>query len=117
MTPIPNAPDHFLGAINVHGEITLVINLRKLLGEPLKELEVKDQFILCNIHQHQVALWVDHVKHIKRYRKEEFIPAEQILPDFLGLEYVLKEDAQIILVYDLEKLLPASAISHVCGKI
>jgi len=76
--PLPNAPHHFLGAINVHGEITCVIDMRKLLGLKAKELDINDQFILCNIHQKQVALWVDCVKNIKQVKTDEFIPAEQV---------------------------------------
>jgi len=116
-TELPNAPDYFLGAINVHGEITLVVDMRKLFGLPIKELEINDHFILCKIHKKQVALWVDQVKHIKHYREEEFIPAEQVLPELSGLQYVLKEEGQITLVYDLEKILPSNVISLGCGSI
>lgn len=116
-TPLPNAPDHFLGAITVHGLITPVLNMRKILGEPIRELEVQDQFILCNIHQKQVALWVDKVKYVRHCKEEEFIPAEQILPDLMGLQYALKDNGQIILIYDLEKLLPDSSISLACHKL
>lgn len=105
-TPLPHASEHILGAINVHGQITLVLNLRSLLGSPLKELEISDHFILCNIHQKEVALWVDNIEHIKQYRQEEFIPADQILPDLTGLRYGVKDKEKIILIYDLEKLLP-----------
>lgn len=116
-TVIPNAPDYFLGAINVHGQITLVIDMHKFLGKSTRELKLEDQFILCDIHQKQVALWVDNVKNIKHFKQEEFIPAEQILPDLPGLQYVLKEDGRIILIYDLEKLLPFHSISIYSEKI
>lgn len=116
-TPLPNAPDYFVGAINVHGQITLVIDMHKLLGGAKRELKLEDQFILCDIHQKQVALWVDSVKSIKHFKKEELIPADQVLPDLLGLQYVFKEDGQIILIYDLEKLLPLHAISFYGEKI
>jgi purine-binding chemotaxis protein CheW len=109
--PLPNAPHHFLGAINVHGEITCVIDMRKLLGLKAKELDINDQFILCNIHQKQVALWVDCVKNIKQVKTDEFIPAEQVLPDIKALQYVLKENDQMILVYDLEKLIPSNSLT------
>lgn len=115
-TSLPNAPEQFLGAINVHGQITPVLNMRQLLDMPTRELELNDQFILCNIYQKPVALWVDSVKHIKNYSEEEFIPAKEVLPDLPGLQYILKEDAQMILVYDLEKLLSPSLISLTCDK-
>lgn len=108
---IPHADSHFLGAINVHGTITLVLNMRKLLGLPIKELEANDQFILYDIHQKQMALWVDHVKRVKFYENEELIPAAEFLTHLPGLQYGIKEDNQIILIYDLEKLLPSSLLN------
>lgn len=110
ITPLPNAPDHFLGAINVHGQITLVLDMRKLLGWPKKEMDVKDQFILCNIQQKQVILWVDSVKLIKHYNEEELMPAENYFPHLMGLKYVLKDEGQMIFLYDLEKLLPSDSL-------
>lgn len=104
-TTLPNAPDYFLGAITVHNQVTPVLNMRRLLGEPAKDLEVQDQFILCDVQQRQVALWVDQVNYIKQYKEEEFIPAQKIFPNARGLQYVLKENGQIILIYELEKLL------------
>ncbi len=108
---IPNAPDYFLGAINVHGQIIPVLDMRRLLGKPIKELDVKDQFIICTIHQRLVAIWVDNVMHIRHYKREELNSVDKILPDNLGLQYIFKEDGQIIFVYDLEKLLPLQAMN------
>lgn len=110
-TLLPNAPDFFFGAINVHDEITPVINMRKLLKLPTRELELKDQFILCNVHRKQLALWIDSVKCIKNYKEEAFIPAQQFLPDLIGLKYILKEEEQMIFIYDLEKLIPFSSVT------
>lgn len=111
ITPLPHAPDHSLGAINVHGQITLVLDMRKLLGWPKREVASKDQLILCNIHQKQVALWVDSVKLIKHYKEEELIPAKEIFPDLVGLQHVLKDEGLMIFLYDLEKLLPSDSIT------
>jgi purine-binding chemotaxis protein CheW len=109
-TPVPHASDYFLGAINVHGSVAPVLNMRKLLGLPAKELEIKDHFILCTIHEKQAALWVDSVLYVKNY-EEELLPADSYLPNLAGLQYLVKEkDGQIILIYNLEKLLPSDSL-------
>lgn len=102
---------YFLGLINVHGLITVVLNMRELLGLPMRELEIRDQFIICNLHHKQAALWVDRAMYVKRYKEEEFVPANQVLPHIVGLQYVIKEEnEQIILIYNLDELLPTGIL-------
>lgn len=103
--PIPNSPEYILGAINVRGHITTVINMRMLFGWPVREISTSDQFVLCEFNQKHMALWVDSIKGVKLIKEQELIPAQEILPDLEDLQYVLKENDQIILLYDIEKLL------------
>lgn len=105
ITPLPNSPAHILGAINVRGHITPVINTRHLFGWPSRELKTSDQFLLCHFNQKHMALWIDNIRDVKTYSQEELISAKQIFPDLKGLKHVLKEDDQFILLYDLEMLL------------
>lgn len=108
LTHLPNAPDYVCGAINVHGQVLPVLNMRQLLGLPKKELEMQDHFILVHVHQRQMALLVDQVKEVKFYSTHEFIPAQEILPNVEAVEHVLKDDGQIILLYHLERLIPST---------
>lgn len=104
-TPIPKSKEYFLGALNLHGNITPVIDLRKLLDLPTREIELQDKFIVCHIQNKQIALWIDQVILIKHCQESELIPAEQFLPDVKNLQYVLKDNEKIILLYDFEKIL------------
>lgn len=103
-TPIPNSPDYILGAINVHGDILPVINTRKLLGLPLKELQSTDQFILCILNEKPLALWVDSIKTIKIIENEE-LNLSKSFGKTEGFKTVLKDNDKILLLYDLESLL------------
>lgn len=105
IAPIPNAPAHVKGAINVHGEILPVINLRHIFGWPSKELEPNDRFILCHIGGKQLALWVDKVNQVKKYTNDELVSAKELLPDLDSFEFALKDAGRIVLLYDLEKLI------------
>lgn len=111
VTHLPNAPPHIIGAVNVHGQILPVLNMRQLLGLPQKEIEIQDHFILVHVHQKQMVLLVDKIKNVKFYTAQELIPAQEILPNIDAVEHVLKENGQIILLYNLDKLIPAYTIT------
>ncbi len=106
VTSIPNSPAHVLGALNNHGEIIPVMNLRVLLGLPLRPLDANDHFILCTAHHRSVALWVDRASAVRECTREELIPAQEVIPDCQAAEYVLKENHEIVLLFDLDRLLP-----------
>ncbi len=46
ITPVPGLPSSVVGAVSLHGEIVPVVDLRRRLGLPERELELSDQFIL-----------------------------------------------------------------------
>lgn len=105
ITHLPNSPDYILGAINAHGQLIPVVNMRKILGLPERELGTADQFILCEINKMDVALWVDQIKGVKAYPETDLIPAQEVLPNTKNLRYVFKEDDKFVLIYDLENSL------------
>ena len=110
MTYLPHAPREMMGAINVHGQVVPVINMRHLLGLPEKEMVLTDHFILIHVHQKQLALLVDNVKGVKFCTQKELIPAREVLPDLEAIEHVIKENEQIVLLYNLNKLIPVHTI-------
>lgn len=109
VTSLPNMPGHVLGAVNIHGDIVPVINLRKLLGLPLREVDANDHFVLCKAHNRSVALWVDHAKTVRKCSEGELLPAEGVIPGIHAAEHVLKEDGEITLLFDLDRLIPSGA--------
>ncbi len=111
MTLLPHAPDDIGGVLNLHGQVIPVVNVRKCLGFSAKEIEITDHFILCHVHQNQILLWVDTVCYVKSFLEEDLIPAHQVLANFDAVEHVLKEKGEIILLYDLQKLLPSHTIT------
>ncbi len=105
MTPIHSPRKDVMGAINIHGDVIPVINMRLLLNIPMKEMDLNDHFILCHMDHSRVALWVDSVKMVREAIEKELIPAQEVMPELDAVEYVLKDDEQITLLIDLEKLL------------
>lgn len=106
ITPFPNAPPYLMGMINIHGAVVPVINLRHVLGLPKRELELNDQFLICRLEGKVFAIWVDLVSGIVEYSKEALIPAKDVISDADSIDYVVKENGAIQLIYNLKKLLP-----------
>lgn len=61
VTPLPAAPDSVWGAINVHGSVVPVFNLRRRLGLTQREIGLYDHFLLARTSKGTVALVADNV--------------------------------------------------------
>lgn len=112
VTPFPQSSPHLLGMINLHGEIVPVINLRHLFALKEKEIEVEDQFIICRIGQKTMALWVDHVKGITSMVENKLSKPHINLTNFNKIDYVMKQEDKIVLIFEIEKLLSVDNSSH-----
>lgn len=106
VTPMPNAAPHILGAVNLHGRIIPVTSVRALLGIPTRELDINDHFVVCKTHERPFALWVDRVKLVRSCQEADLLSSAEIMPGVDGIQFVLKDDGHIILIFDLNKLIP-----------
>lgn len=57
--PLPQSPPHVLGIINLQGRVIPVINLRKLLRRPERDLRLEDHFIVARSSTITAILPVD----------------------------------------------------------
>lgn len=111
LTPLPNAPPECMGAINMHGKILPVINMREVFGLPIREIELEDHLLICTISNIQLALWIDAVKKLITTSQEELIKAGEAFPKVKGVQYIIKDAENIIFVFDISKLLPLDSLS------
>ncbi len=110
ITHLPHSPSQCIGAINLHGEITPVFSMRRLLGLREKEIDLTDQFVICNLNKKIVGLWIDNAKSVSQFTKSACTSGGELFPKAEALEHVIKNDSQIILVYDIERLLPLEVL-------
>lgn len=68
-----------------------------------KEINPSDNLILCQVHQHKIALLVDHVNGVKNCN--EAIDQPQ------AVQCILKDEEEITLLCDLERLIPNNLAS------
>lgn len=105
-TKLPKAPKNILGVINLHGLIVPVYNTRRCLGLPPRDILLSDQLIIIQIYQRTIALLVDSVIGVLESPEQQVVISENVSLDMKSTERILKqEDAHIILINELDKLL------------
>ncbi|HWP47219.1 MAG TPA: chemotaxis protein CheW [Candidatus Limnocylindrales bacterium] len=104
--PLPKTSEFILGVINLQGQIIPVVNVRKWLCLPEREVNLSDQLIIIHPSSQRIALMVDTVRGVIENPEQEVITTEEILP---GMEYVKGmvklEDGMAIILHNLDKLL------------
>lgn len=70
-TPSLYHSKQILGLINLEGSITPILNARILLNKVDKELTVSDQFIICELSDCKLGIWIDHVYEIVSVREKD----------------------------------------------
>jgi purine-binding chemotaxis protein CheW len=105
VTCLPDAPSIVSGVIDLQGEITPVLDMRRRLQLQEREVSVDDQFIIAQMSRRSVALVVDEVHGVC-----EFDPSAVIKTNMIGsappfIEGVIRLEASLVLIQDLEKFM------------
>lgn len=106
VTPLPKAPEIVLGVINVRGQVIPVVDIRKHLRLPPRELELSDQFIIARTSRRRVALVADSVVGCHELADRELVPVDQVLPGAEYIHSVAKLEGNLVLICDLDQFPP-----------
>jgi purine-binding chemotaxis protein CheW len=105
VTPLPDAPEVILGVINIEGRVVPVVNTRKRLGMPEKEIDLQDLFIIVRENGHSLALLADQVKPVLEIPEEELVRPDRVLPGIGYVQGVAKVDDGMLVVLRLETIM------------
>ena len=109
VTPVPESPAFVLGLINVAGQLLPVFSLRRCLGLPDRVVRPEDQFVIARTSRMSVAVVVDEVLGLNTLELAQAVPVASALPGQADrLDGLVKINGEIILIYDLERLLSAA---------
>lgn len=107
VTHLPEAPRGILGVINVEGRVIPVVNSRRRLGLPERELEPDDLFIIVNENDLNLALVADEVKPVLEIPEQQVVTSERMLPGAGMVDGVAKvEDGMIVILSIAQTLSP-----------
>ncbi len=103
--PLPKAPPIVSGVLNLAGDVIALIDVRKRLGLPSREIEPEDRIILARCVSRRVGLLVDSVGGVVTVGPDRVRDATDVVP---GLDYVrgivALEDG-LLLISDLDAFL------------
>lgn len=106
ITHVPHTPPHFLGIMNLRGQVISIIDLRGKLGiKPLNSTETA--VIICDLNPMSIGVVVDSINSVLSL-KSELISAK---PDIQGNKHheyvtgIYRKDNHLVLLLDLAKTL------------
>lgn len=106
ITPVPHAPAHVLGLINLRGVVVPVIDLRERLGMPRSERTKDSRIVIVEIRRWQAGMLVDSVSEVLRVSSDsvEPPPALGAVADSLLVKGIARVHERLIILLDLERV-------------
>lgn len=104
---VPNTPKFVDGIINLRGDITPIINLKKRFHLDEGDINSDTRIIVINIQNRQVGFIVDEASQVLRISEEDIEPAPDLVAG-VDRKYIIgvgKLADRIILLLDLEYIL------------
>ena len=116
ITRIPNAPEFVEGVINLRGQITTIINLRKRFGMEPKEIDTNTRIIVVEYNNAVIGMMVDTVNEVKYLSANDI----ETLPNIITsrseakfLKGVGKLEDSLLILIDLNKVLSEDEIEGI----
>lgn len=106
-TPVPFTPKHFLGMMNLRGQVISVIDLRIKLGMPSQTKTDETAVIIVDLNPIYLGVLVDSVNSVLTFKPSEVSDPPELLGTQNGdyLTGVARVDSKLILIMDIAKAL------------
>ncbi len=108
ITPVPGGPAALLGLFNLEGTIIPVMNTRRMLHLPERELRLSDQLLIVHASGRPVALLVDAVHGVSDGREWDEIPLDTIISTDGLIRGVFGDQGDLIFIQDIPAFLSAA---------
>ncbi len=108
ITRIPNAPDFVEGVINLRGQITTIINLRKRFGMEPKPIDNDTRIIVFESGDSTIGVMVDNVAEVRNVSSRDIEPLPSMVTarsEAKFLKGVGKLPDGLLILIDLNKVL------------
>ena len=105
ITPVPGAPHHVLGIINLRGSVVTVIDIRRSFGLTSKEPDENSRIIIVEVNGNALGLLVDSVAEVVYLNQSEIETSPTVKSDDTSrfiLGVANRENSLLILV-DVDK--------------
>jgi purine-binding chemotaxis protein CheW len=107
VTRLPDAPPIVLGVLDVQGRIFPVLDIRRRFGQPPREINPADQFLIARTAARTVILVVDETEGVIDCSSDEIVSLARIAPGAELFPGMIRLSDGLILIHDLERFLSA----------
>jgi chemotaxis signal transduction protein len=104
LTPLPDAPPHIAGIINLHGELLPVVDLHTRLDVPRPSVHV-DQHLLVVTASTRFLVWLDRIETIVEVDDDQVIRVETSTSSTLA-PFLMRIEDKGVPILALEELDP-----------
>lgn len=105
VAPLPGGPDLVLGAINLHGDVVPVLDIRRRLGLREHEYGPAARLLIARLMTRIVALPVDEVSGVVEIPVESVVLPAAVFPGIGHVSGVAKLADGLLLIHDLDTFL------------
>jgi purine-binding chemotaxis protein CheW len=105
VSPLPGCPDVVLGAINVHGDVVPVLDMRRRLGLAAGDYGPRARLVVAHTASRVVALPVDDVTGVAEVPMETVVAPETVHPDIGHVSGIGALSDGLLLIQDLDAFL------------
>lgn len=119
VTPVPDAPEHVLGVIQLRQAVVPVFDLRARFDRTQSDFMYMNRFVIVRVGDRSVALVVDEVIDLVEFGESDVHGrdafATTTLPPVVAA--VLRLDGQLVALLDLSSVVTASDLERVDAAI
>lgn len=114
ITPVPNAPEHIEGVINLRGKVIAVLDLGKRIGEAPVERNSKSRIVVVELEERLAGLLVNSASEVLRIAPSEIVAPEIVFPngDISYVTGVGKLLDRLIILLDLNRILQRAELQR-----
>lgn len=113
ITRLPRAPEFVEGIINLRGQLTTVINLRKLFNLPEQEAAGNGRIVVLDSEEPTGVIVDSVVEVLSLSRKEIEKPTSVFGVDAKFIKGVGKKDGRLIIILDMNRILSPEEVEQV----
>ncbi|MBI4573669.1 MAG: purine-binding chemotaxis protein CheW [candidate division NC10 bacterium] len=105
VSPLPRAPAIALGVINLHGQVTPVLDIRCRFGLPVREYGIHGHLLVARTSRRTLALPVDEVLGVQTVAVEAVTPPDAVLPGIGHVAGIAALPDGLLFIQDLDAFL------------
>ena len=105
-TPIPKSPPHFVGIMNLRGQVISVVDLRKKLKIEIRR-DKEEAVIIVDIGGVDIGIVVDSINKVLAFVSDEVCEMPEV-ENQLNTQYILgvyKKENSLVVLLDIAKVL------------